>query len=532
MTSDGRETAPGLDRHLVALGAVVVLGMLMSILDTTIVNVAIATLARDFQTSLTTIQWVATGYLLALATVIPLTGWAADRFGAKRVYMLAIALFMSGSALSGLAWSPGSLIAFRIAQGLGGGMIMPAGVTILTRAAGSQRVGRVMSLIGVPAMLGPILGPVLGGWIVEDFSWRWIFYINVPIGVLALVLARSILPPDRPAPGHRLDALGLALLSPGLAALIYGLAETESAGGLGSARALLGLAGGVALVAAFVWHALHTPSPLLDLRLFRSRVVAASAATTFLFAAAFFGMLLLLPLYFQVVRGESPLAAGLLLAPRGVGAGLAMLIGGRIVDRSGPGKVVLAGLAIAALSTLPWTHVSASTSHWLLGGAQFAQGIGLGLAMQPAMAAAYQTLDRAHLAQATAALTSIQRVGSSIGVALIAVVLEHQIRALIPATDGAGLGAIEQAPGGAGPLAPELAHAFAHASWWALALTALAVIPALLLPRTRPELKTESSPPDARRPRQNAAAGSRPRSHSRASLRASAARSPGANGTR
>jgi EmrB/QacA subfamily drug resistance transporter len=491
-----REAAPGLDRHIYTLGAVVVLGVLMSILDTTIVNVAIATLARDFQTPLVTIQWVATGYLLALATVIPLTGWAADRFGTKRVYMLAIALFMGGSALSGLAWSAGSLIAFRVLQGLGGGMIMPTGVTILTRAAGSQRVGRAMSLIGVPATLGPILGPVLGGWIVEDFSWRWIFYINVPIGVLALVLAWALLPPDRPATANRLDALGVALLSPGLAALVYGLAETESSGGLGSAKVVVGLGAGVALVATFVMHALRAPNPLLDVRLFRSRAVAASAATTLLFAAGFYGMLLLLPLYYQVVRGSSPLVAGLLLAPRGLGAGIALFISGRIVDRSGPGKVVLPGLAVAALSTLPWTQVSASTSHWLLGGAQFVQGLGTGMSMQPAMAGAYQTLKRSELARATAALTTIQRIGSSIGVALLAVVLEHQMSETIPAADGRGLGAIEQVP--AGPLAPELAHAFAHTSWWALALTALAVVPALLLPRTRPQPKSEV--PDAYHP--------------------------------
>jgi EmrB/QacA subfamily drug resistance transporter len=485
-TGTATQVGTSLDRHLVALGAVVVLGTLMSILDSTIVNVAIATLARDFQTSLATIQWVATGYLLALATVIPLTGWASDRFGTKRVYMLAIALFMAGSALSGLAWSAGSLIAFRVFQGLGGGMILPAGITILTRAAGSNRVGRVMSLLGVPAMLGPILGPALGGWIVEDFSWRWIFYINVPIGVLALVLARTILPPDRPTPADRLDILGLALLSPGVAALVYGLAATESGSGLGSARALLGLSAGAMLVASYVVHALRARRPLLDLRLLRSRAVAASAATSFLLSASFFGMLLLLPLYFQVVRGESPLMAGLLLAPRGLGAGIMLVIAGRIVDRSGPGKLVLAGLAITALSTLPWTQVSATTSHWLLLGAQLVQGFGLGMAMQPAMAGAYQTVDRAELSQATAVLNSIRRIGGSIGVALLAVALEHQIKAEIPAVGGAGLGSLENVLGGSGPLAPDLAHAFAHAAWWGLALTALAVVPALFLPRTRP----------------------------------------------
>src|SRR4051812_26318880 len=196
-----------LDRRILTIASVVVLGAIMSILDTTVVNVAINTLARDFHTTLPTIQWVATGYTLALATVIPLTGWGAERFGTKRLYMTSITLFVLGSVLSGLAWSSGSLIAFRVLQGFGGGMIMPAGMTILTRAAGPHRVGRVMAVIGVPMMLGPIFGPVLGGWLVDSASWRWIFFINVPIGAIALFASARILEKDVSQPGHKLDTL-------------------------------------------------------------------------------------------------------------------------------------------------------------------------------------------------------------------------------------------------------------------------------------------------------------------------------------
>src|SRR5918998_895997 len=237
----------GLDRKLLAIASVVVLGAITSILDTTVVNVAINTLARDFDTTLTTIQWVATGYTLALATVIPVTGWAADRFGTKRLYLLSIFLFLVGSALSGAAWSAESLIAFRVLQGLGGGMLMPLGMTILTRAAGPQRVGRVMSIIGVPMLLGPILGPILGGWLVDDVSWRWIFYINLPIGAFALFLALKVLPRDSAQPNHRFDTLGLLLLSPGLALVIYGLAESASAGGFDSPEVLIPALAGFAL---------------------------------------------------------------------------------------------------------------------------------------------------------------------------------------------------------------------------------------------------------------------------------------------
>ena len=224
----------GLDRRLLAIASVVVLGAIMSILDTTVVNVAINTLARDFETDLATIQWIVTGYTLALATVIPITGWAADRFGTKRLYILAITLFVAGRALCGAAWSAESLIFFRVLQGLGGGMLMPAGMTILTRAAGPRRVGRVMAIIGIPMMLGPILGPILGGWLVDDFSWRWIFFINLPIGAIALLLsscASCRRTSRRPASASTCSASRCS--RPGLALAIYGLAESASEGGFG-----------------------------------------------------------------------------------------------------------------------------------------------------------------------------------------------------------------------------------------------------------------------------------------------------------
>src|ERR1700729_2147083 len=195
----------GLDRETLIVAGVVVLGAVMSILDTTVVNVAIDHLAVVFHSSLTTIQWVITGYTLALCAVIPLSGWAADRFGTKRIYLWSLVLFTIGSVLSGLAWSDGSLIFFRVLQGMGGGMIMPAVMTIMTKKAGPQRMGRVMGILGVPMLLAPILGPILGGWLVDDASWRWIFFINVPIGIVAFILALIVLETDEPQPSHRFD---------------------------------------------------------------------------------------------------------------------------------------------------------------------------------------------------------------------------------------------------------------------------------------------------------------------------------------
>ena len=204
------------------ISSVVVLGSIMSILDTTIVAVALDTLGKDFHVPVSTIQWVTTGYLLALAIVIPVTGWAVDRFGAKPMWMMSLGLFIIGSSLCGLAWSANSLIAFRVLQGLGGGMILPIGQSILARAAGPQRMGRVMSVIGVPTVMGPVLGPVLGGLIVSNFSWRWIFYINVPIGIVTLLLSSRFLAniSEHEKIRTSFDTLGFCLLGPGLAALV------------------------------------------------------------------------------------------------------------------------------------------------------------------------------------------------------------------------------------------------------------------------------------------------------------------------
>jgi EmrB/QacA subfamily drug resistance transporter len=486
-SAPARPRAAALDAGVLAIAGVVVLGAVMSILDTTIVNVAIDALSRDFHTTLSTIQWVSTGYMLALATVIPLTGWAADRFGTKRLYIISIVLFLAGSALSGMAWSAGSLIAFRVLQGLGGGMIMPAGMTIMTRAAGPTRIGRVMSIVGVPMLLGPVLGPILGGWLVDDISWRWIFYVNLPIGAVALVLAARILPRDVPQPSQRLDAVGLALLSPGLAAFVYGLSETASSGGLGATKVWLPILVGIGLIAAFARHALRAHQPLLDLRLFRNRSVAASALTTLFFGSAFFGAMLLLPLYYQILRGDSALDAGLLIAPQGIGAMVTMPIAGRLTDRTGAGRIVLVGLALVLIGTVPFAFVTESSSYWLLGAALFVRGMGMGATMMPAMSAAYQTLARSAIARATTALNIVQRVGGSIGTAVLAVVLQHQITARVPGAGGGGLGAVQSVPAAErDKVAPAIAAAFAHTFWWALAATALAVIPALMLPRHLP----------------------------------------------
>jgi EmrB/QacA subfamily drug resistance transporter len=482
----------GLDRETLVLAAVVILGSSMTVLDLTIVNVAIPTLGSDLGTSISTIQWVLTGYMLAFASVIPLSGWATERFGAKRVWLVSLILFMTGSLLAGVAWSVGSLIGFRVLQGLGAGMILPVGQTLLAQAAGPQRMGRVMSLFGVPMLLVPVLGPVLGGLIVDRWSWRWIFFINLPVGVAAVLAAQRLLPEAKPQLDNRLDLRGLALLSPGIALFLYGLAEAGNQGGFGNARTIVCALIGLALVALFVWHASRRGQrALIDVSLFRRRGFAAAAATNFLLPIALFGSLILLPLYYQLVRHESPLQVGLLLAPQAVGAALAMPLAGFLTDKAGARLVVSSGMVIALLGTLAFTQVGADTSYLYLALALLVLGVGIGSTIMPSMAAAFGTLSREETPRATSAINAIQRIASAIGTALLAIVLQRVIAADVPEFRGGiqGVAALSRQP----HALPLLAGAFGTTFWVAVGLIALALVSALMLPGAHPEQQADET---------------------------------------
>ncbi|MGH2863139.1 MAG: DHA2 family efflux MFS transporter permease subunit [Solirubrobacteraceae bacterium] len=484
-----------ISRGLLMVATVVILGAIMSILDTTVVNVAINTLAARFHTTLPTIQWVATGYTLALATVIPLSGWIADRFGTKRLYMGSIAMFALGSCLSGLAWSTATIILFRVLQGLGGGMIMPAGMTILTRAAGPQRIGRVMAIMGVPMLLGPILGPILGGWLVADVSWRWIFFINLPIGIAALILARRVLPKDVAEHSQRLDIVDLLLVSPGLALVIYGLAESSSSGGFGSSKVLIPLLIGIVLLVAFVRHALRTKDPLIDLRLFKNRTFATSSISLALMVISVFGAFLLLPLYFQAVRGESPLMAGVLLVPQGLGSMITMPIAGQLSDKTGAGKIVPFGL-IAILASVAWlTQIGANTSWLAICIDLFVFGLGMGFAMMPIFTGAMQSVSGAAAARASTSLNIIQQTGASIGTAVLSVLLATELASQLGRGSHGTIGATAVSPAARAHIAGPMATAFGHTFVWACVLLGVALLGSLTLPKRRPEFGESGAPP-------------------------------------
>ncbi|WP_133849971.1 DHA2 family efflux MFS transporter permease subunit [Labedaea rhizosphaerae] len=480
-----------LDRGVLKVAGVVVLGVVMSIVDVTVVNVALQALSQAFKTSLDTIQWVATGYMLALATVIPVTGWACQRFGTKRLYMLSIFMFLVGSVLAGMAWNIESLILFRVIQGLGGGMLMPAGMTIMTQAAGPARVGRVMAVLGVPMLLGPIGGPILGGWLVDSFSWHWIFFINVPIGIVALVLAWRVLPKDNPEGAKKFDFPGMLMLSPGVALLIYGVSNVPSAGGFSHTKVWLPMLAGVVLIAGFVFRALRFENPLIDLRLLKNKVFASSVITMTFFAVAFFGAMLLFPLYFILVREQSALHAGLLLAPQGLGAMVTMPIAGRLADKAGVRKLVLPGLGLIIVGMAIFTQIEADTNYWQIMGTLFLMGLGMGFTMMPIMTAALQTLTHKDVPNASTTLNIVQQTAGAIGSAIMSVILAGLLatRFGVPTEQGQLVAtvAIRDPRFPTHAQAPTLAtDAFAHTFTWAAILIALCLIPAMMLPWRKP----------------------------------------------
>jgi EmrB/QacA subfamily drug resistance transporter len=466
-----------IERHVWEISAVVIVGSIMSILDTTIVNVALATLGRELHATIAEIQWVVTGYMLSLAAVIPITGWAAKRFGAKRVYLTSLVLFTAGSALCGLATDTTQLIIFRVIQGVGGGMILPIGQLMMAQAAGPQRMGRVMSVVAVPAMLAPILGPTIGGLILDNASWRWIFYVNLPIGVIAVLAALRTLPKVEPGPTERLDFRGLALMASGLPLLTYGLAEVGVTGGFGLTKVILPCLGGLVLIAIFAVHALRIPNPLLNLRLYHRPTFSSASFAMFCLGAALFGGMILLPLYWQEIRHMSVVDTGLLTAPQGLGAAVAMPIAGKLTDRLGGGPLALFGVTLCTVATIPFGLIGAHTSTIWLSVAMFVRGVGIGFGFMPAMAAAFASLERSELPDATPQMNVLQRVGGSIGTAVLAVVLQ---RALI------GVHTLSGA-----------ASAYGTAFWVSAGLTAAAILPCVILVRAeRAARASKDAPPD------------------------------------
>jgi EmrB/QacA subfamily drug resistance transporter len=468
-----RSTAlpPETRRALTAL----IIGGVAAVLDTTIVSIALHTLVTRLHSSVDQIQWVSTGYLLALGVVIPVVGWGQARFGGKRLWLTALTVFVAGSALCAAAWNADSLIAFRVLQGVGAGMIFPLMMTLAMRAARSVGgpLGRVTATVSLPIALGPILGPVLGGVILNWLSWRWLFLVNVPICAAGLILAWRWLPADTPArggPRPRFDLVGLLLVAPAMVGVLLGLSNVATDGGFGHRDVLLPLIIGLVLLAAFaVWALRRTAagraagSALVNVRLLRVRSVGVSSAALFLTGACMYGAMFLLPLFYQELRGYAVLDAALLLIPQGVGSLLTRTLAGRLTDRIGARAVGVAGFALTALATVPFAFAGPGTSMWWLGAVQLVRGLGLGIVLIPVMTVAFVDIDQADLPDASMLTRISQQVGGSFGVAVAAVVLQSGTVASRSLTSG-----------------------FDQAFWWTVGFTGLAALASFALPGRRP----------------------------------------------
>ena len=457
--ADAAKLTPQVRNALLAL----IVGGIAAILDSTMVTIALHTLAASLHSTDGAIQWVTTGYLLAMVVAIPVTGWAESRWGGKRVWMAALVIFVAGSVLCALAWSDASLIGFRVLQGFGAGLIFPLMQTLAVRAAGGRASSNLIAAVSLPLALGPILGPVIGGVILNWLSWRWLFLVNVPVIAAGLVLAWRLLPADRPGPGRaRLDVTGLVLLAPALAGILLGLSNLSEDGGIGHAGVLVPLLAGIALLGAFIAWAARPGDrhPVVDVRLLRLRSLGSASAVLFTAGAAMYAGMFLLPLYYQQLHGETVLDAGLLLIPQGVGSLAARFMVGKLVARLGARLVTMASFLVAAAATVPFALAGPHTGLWPLGAALLIRGFGIGTVLVPPLSVAYQDVPGAGIPDATMNTRIAQQVGASFGIAIVAVALQSL-------------------------LAHGAVSAFQGAFWWAIGITVAALIPALALPAAR-----------------------------------------------
>ncbi|GAC1685486.1 MAG: DHA2 family efflux MFS transporter permease subunit [Ktedonobacteraceae bacterium] len=408
---------------------VVVFGLFMSILDTTIVNIAVPRLQTAFGADLHSVQWVITGYTLAQGVAIPLTGYFSNRFGLKRFYIIALTAFTLGSLLCGFAWSLPVLITFRILQGFGGSFLLPMTITLLYREFPPQERGVATGFLGIPILLAPALGPSLGGYIVTYGSWQLIFFINVPIGIIAIILSILLLREFRPEGRERFDFAGFAFVSAGLASVLYAL-SSASTDGWGSTTVLGFLIGGFLALIIFVVIELsiirREEQPLLDLRVFATTSFTSANIANICITFALFGGLFVIPIYLQNLRGLSAYETGLLLIPQALGSMVSSLVGGRLVDRLGVRAVVIPGLLIAAFSFWELSFLSLYTPYSWFQVLLVLRGLGIGLVAQPLIVAALSEIPPRQLAQASAINSVVRSVASSLAVAILATIIQTQ----------------------------------------------------------------------------------------------------------
>lgn len=394
----------------------------MAMLDSTVANLALESIRADFASTLPLVQWVATGYLCALAVSLPAAGWLGVRYGYGRVWALSLAVFITASVLCAIAPGTSTLIGARFVQGLAGGLMVPAGQAIIGSTVEKGQLGRIFGLLGFVIALGPAIGPAVGGFFLDVTSWRWLFWINVPIGLAVLFAAYGLVPRGSKDPDRALDQKGLLLLGTGLPLLLYGALQA----GLGTftSTTIFSVLIGAALVITFTVTALRNANPLIDLHLLARRSFSSATVTTGLTGANMYGGLLLVPLYLQLVAGYGPGETGLWLLVMGLGSAIALPFAGSMTDRLGPGIVTLIGAGLLLVSTVPFLFPNRPSSP-ILCAVLVARGVGIAWAQMPAMTAAYSSVSRQEMGDATTIVNIVQRLGGAIGAIGIVILLQQ-----------------------------------------------------------------------------------------------------------
>lgn len=406
--------------YKVAVAAVFVSAMFLDILDTTIVNVALPQMGRDFLSD--SVEWVVLGYTLSLAMWIPASGWLGDRFGTKRVFLTALGAFIVGSTMCGLSQSLGQLIAFRFLQGIGGGMLTPVGVAMLFRAWPPAERAKASTIIMVPTLAAPALGPILGGLLVTNFDWRWIFYINVPLGILAFCFGMATLRENTEPSAGRFDVPGFVFSALGLSLVVYALSEGPRSGWTSPLILTTGAIGLVSFV-LLVMVELRAVSPMLDLRLLGERLFRMSNIISALSFPSFVGLIFVLPLYLQNLRGLSALESGLTTFPQAIGVLLTSQIAGRLYPTIGPRRLIAGGLAAAAVINASFALLEIDSSLWAVRILIFVRGFCMGFAFVPMQAASYARISPADNGRASSIFSTQRQMALSIGIAILATVL-------------------------------------------------------------------------------------------------------------
>ncbi|MCC3761519.1 DHA2 family efflux MFS transporter permease subunit [Glycomyces sp. TRM65418] len=425
MSSTGNDR---LDAALLRLVGVILLGGVLGLLSSTMVTVGLDLLAAEFDASLATIGWASTGFLLAVTIAIPFTTWAVDRYGGRRMWLIGLALFAAASLAAGFAWDAGSLVAFRILQGFGAGILDPLVLILLARAAGPARAGRVMGLMGVVLSLGPVVGPIFGGAVLERLDWPWMFHLSVLIAAVVFALSSKVLPADPPREAEqsqpRLDVIGMALIGPGVAALILAASQSAEHSAFTVWQTLLPLAAGAVLLAVYAFRALQPGShPLIDLRMFANPGFSASVTIMGLTGVVMYASLIALPLYYQQAHGSTVLAAGLLVAPFGLGGTVSMPLAGWISDRIGSRSLARAGAIVLLACAIGLTRLDTDTPLVWPVAATLTMGLASGFVSAPTMGSLYRTLPASRVAQGSSVLYMLNQLGGSIGIAVVALIL-------------------------------------------------------------------------------------------------------------